>query len=140
MPKVPNCACIAAVVLPSMKKDRLYNVCILIHRSNTQVIRAFCTCPAGLSGCCNHVTATLYCLGDYFHCGLQEDEQKGCTDRLQTWNQSRKRNLDARPTDNVKLVKHEHGVEKRVKIHRVNEWDCRLVCRRIVDSNKARTL
>ena len=123
-----------------MKKDRFYNVCILIHRSTAQVIRACCTCPAGLSGCCNHATATLYCLEDYFHCGLHEDEQKGCTDRLQTWNQPRKRNLDARPTDNVKLVKHEYGVEKRVKIHRVNEWDCRPVCRRIVDPNKARTL
>ena len=40
----------------------------------------------------------------------------------------------------MKLVKHEYGVEKRVKIHRVNEWDCRPVYRRIVDSNKARTL
>ena len=48
MPKVPNCACIAAVVLPSMKKDHLYNICILKHRSTTQVIRACCTCSAGL--------------------------------------------------------------------------------------------
>ena len=70
-------------------------------------------------------------LRGYIHCG---------SDRLQTWNQPRKRNLDARSTDDVKLVKREYGMEKRVKIHRVNEWDCRPVCQRIVDPNKARTL
>ena len=121
MPEVQNCVCITAVVLPSMRKDHLYTVCTLMHQATARVIRACCTCPAGLSGCCNHITATLYCLEDYIHCGLQEDKWKGCTDRLQTWNQPRKRNLDARPTDDVKLVKHEYGMEKRVKIHRVNE-------------------
>ena len=39
-----------------------------------------------------HITATLYCLKDYIHLGLQDDEQKGCTERLQTWNQPRKEN------------------------------------------------
>lgn len=34
MPQVPNCVCIAAVVLPSMRKDRLYNVYILMHQAN----------------------------------------------------------------------------------------------------------
>lgn len=58
------------------------------------------------------------------------DEEKGCTDRLHTWNQPRQRNLDARPMDDLKLVKHEFGVEKRVKLHRVNEWDYQPVCRR----------
>lgn len=33
MPKVSNCVCITAVVLPSMKKDRIYNVCILMQHS-----------------------------------------------------------------------------------------------------------
>ena len=42
-------------------------------------LTACCSCPTGLSGYCNHVTATLYCLEDYIHLGLQEDEKKGCT-------------------------------------------------------------
>ena len=114
MLEVPNCVCIAAVVLPSMRKNCFYTVCTLMHQATARVIRACCTCPAGLLGCCNHVTATLYCLEDYIHCSFQEDERKGCTDRLQTWNQPRK-NLDARPTDDVKLVKHEYGMEKSKK-------------------------
>ena len=98
--------------------------------STACAITACSASPAGLSGCCNHVTATLYCLEDYIHSGLQDDEQKGCTDRLQTWNQPRKRNAEARPTDEVILTK-----EERLKIHQINKWDCR-----IVDPNKARKL
>ena len=60
--------------------------------------------------------------------------------RLQTWNKPRK--LDARPrtTDSVQLIKMQYGVVKRPKSHRINEWDCRPVSRRIVDPNKARKL
>ena len=72
-------------VLPSMRKDRMYNVSIFIHES-ARVADACCSCPAGLSGCCSHVTAVLYCLEDYVHSGLQDNEQKGSTERLQTWN------------------------------------------------------
>jgi len=43
---------------------------------------------------------------------LQDDEHKGCTERLQTWKQSTPKSGGARPTDDVKLVKHEYGVEK----------------------------
>jgi len=50
-------------------------------------VTACCACPAGLPGCCNYMTATLYCLEDYIDCGLQEDEQKGRTERLKVWNQ-----------------------------------------------------
>ena len=103
MPSVPGYISISATVLPSMRKDRIYHVVIVITESPARAITACCACPAGLSGCCNHVTATLYCLEDYIHSGLQEDEQKGCTDRLQVWNQPRKRNVAARPTDDVLL-------------------------------------
>ena len=104
---------------------------IAIHESTARAITACCACPAGLSGCCNHVTATLYCLEDYIHSGLQDDEQKGCTDRLQTWNQPRKRNTEARPTDEVILTKEEYGLKKRLKIHQINKWDCQPLSRRI---------
>lgn len=78
--------CIKPTVLTSMRKDRIYNITIIIRESNARFVTAYCTCPAGLSGYCNHTTATLYCLEDY-HLSLREEEKLGCTERLQKWNQ-----------------------------------------------------
>ena len=66
------------------------NLSLVIRESCVCVITAFCTCPAGFSGCCNHITATLYALEDYVHLGLREQEKLGCTEKLQTWNHPRK--------------------------------------------------
>lgn len=49
------------------------------------------------------------------------------------------------PTDEVELTKRVYGsltkrvygVEKRPKLHTINEWDCRPVSRRMIDPNKA---
>jgi len=139
LPNVAEHICISAVVLPSMRKDHVYNVTIFVHQS-ARVSHACCSCPAGLSGCCNHVTATLYCLEDYVHSGLPDDELKGCTERLQTWNIPRHLGADPRPTDDIQLTKKQYGVEKRLKKHRVNEWDYRPLNRRLVDPNTARRL
>jgi len=64
--------------------------------------------------------------------GLQDDEYKGCTERLLTWNLSTPKSGGARPTDHVKLVKHEYGVEKRARDKRINHWDYQPVSRRII--------
>jgi len=127
------------VHLGSMKKDYVYKFIIILYESTVQVAQACCSCSAGLSGCCNHITGTFYCLEDYDHSGLQDDVLKGCTERLQTWNHPRKRTVEPKPIDDVHLVK-EYGVEKRMKTYRINEWDCRPEHRRIVDPNKARNL
>ena len=140
MPHHQNYIGVRSNVLPSMKKDRVYNTAIILDEITARVANAHCTCTAGLSGCCNHVTATLYCLEEYIHAGLHKDEQIGCTDRLQTWNKPRKRSVEARSTDEVMMNKMEYGIEKRPKIHRVNSWDCHPVSRRIVDPNKGRNL
>ena len=47
--------CISTKVLPSMRKDQIYNVIVIIRESNARVVIAYCTCSAGLAGCCNHV-------------------------------------------------------------------------------------
>ena len=138
MTNLEDFICITAKVLPSMRKDRVYAVTIVMQESTCSVTTACCTCTAGLSGCCNHVTGTLYCLEDYIHQGLQDDERKGCTERLQKWNRPRKQDADARPTDEVTLTKKVYGVEKRAKLHSINEWDCRPISKRIIDPNKAR--
>ena len=140
LPHKPNFVYVASTVLPSMKKDCVYHVNIVVGESPCSINTAYCTCPAGLSGCCNHVIATLYCLEDYIHQGLQDEEKKGCTERLQVWNQPRLRNVIGRPTDEVKLTKKVYGVEKRPKLYTINKWDCRPLSRRIIDPNKARRL
>ena len=132
MPSQQDYVCIGASVLPSMKKDKMYSVRIVLSEHTGHIEKAFCVCPAGLSGCCNHVTATLYCIEDYFHLKLNEDDQKGCTEKLQTWNQPRKKKVDARPTNLVMLTKKVYGVEKRPKACNVNKWDCRPTSRRAV--------
>lgn len=132
--------CVTATVLPSMRKDRVYFATIIMRESNARVVTAYCTCPAGLSGCCNHTTATLYCLEDYVHLGLREVERLGCTERLQKWNQPKKRNIEPRPTDDVWPHKTVYGKEKRSKFQHVNNWDCRPSIRRMIDPNKARLL
>ena len=78
-----------------MKKDKMYNVFIILSKLSAKVKTAFCVCPVGLSGCCNHVTATLYCAEDYFRSG---EDKKGRTEKLQTWNQPRSKKVDAQPT------------------------------------------
>ena len=68
---------------------------------------------------------------DYFRSGMDEEDKKGCTEKLQTWNQPRNKKVDARPTNLVTLTEVVYGVEKRPKLHKINEWDCRLTSRRI---------
>jgi len=65
LPSQPDFICIGASVLPSLKKDKIYIVFIALSNC-AKVNTAFCVCPAGLSGCCNHVTATLYYIEEYF--------------------------------------------------------------------------
>ena len=115
MPSHPDFICIGASVLPSMKKDKMYNVFIVLSKS-AKVNTGCCVCPAGLSGCCNHVTATLHYVEEYFRSGMSEEDKKGCTEKLQTWIQPRSKKVDARPTNLVSLTKFVYGVEKRPKI------------------------
>ena len=56
---------------------------------------------------------------------MDEEDKKGCTEKLQTWNQPRNKKVDARPTNLVTLTEVVYGVEKRPKLHKINEWDCR---------------
>jgi len=64
MPKQDDHICITAMVLPSMKKNHMCRVVIIICETSIKVCTAYCSCPAGLAGCCNHISATLYCLED----------------------------------------------------------------------------
>ena len=66
---------VACNVLPSMRKHRIYNVCVCCtvppHPDISVDVRtAYCICPAGLAGSCNHVAALLYALEDFVRNGL----------------------------------------------------------------------
>jgi len=92
-------------VLPSMKKGKMHCVWIVLSQHTAHVEKAFCICLAGLSGCCNHPTATLYCVEEYFRLGLNEQDAKGCIEKQQTWNIPRPTKVDARLTNLVSLTK-----------------------------------
>ena len=51
-----------------------------------KVYTAYCVCPAGLAGCCNHIAALLYALEEFVQLGLREESRLPCTSRLQLWN------------------------------------------------------
>jgi len=140
MPAQPDVICIGSSVLPSMGKNKMYIVLIVVSTLTVQVKIAFWACPAGLSGCCNHVTATLYYIEEYFRLGMDVEDQKGCTEELQTWIQPRRKKVDAQPTDLVCLSKKVYGVEKRPKVHSVNSWDCRPTSRRVMQPEQKANL
>ena len=51
-----------AAVLPSMKKEKPYNVLCAIHLASKEVHCAHCSCPAGESQSCVHLSAMLHAL------------------------------------------------------------------------------
>ena len=62
-------------------KSIVYCVTFTSKESTCCVVTTYCTCPAGLSGCCNYITLTLNCREDFVHRGLREEEwvpQKSC--------------------------------------------------------------
>ena len=101
-----------------------YSVWIILSQDTAQVEKAFCICPAGVSGCYNHVTETLHCVEDYFHLGLNEDDEKGCAENLQTWNKPKPTKWMRVPLKLVTFTKKVYGVEKMPKVHVENKWDC----------------
>jgi len=74
--------CVCCIKSFTINEKRLSIPCLsnFLHRLSCLVKAVYCTCPTGLSGCCNHVTGTLQCLEDYIYQGLQEEEKKGCTE------------------------------------------------------------
>ena len=50
---------VRAKVLPSMVKNKVYCVRICLT-SDGHMHTAYCVCPAGLAGCCNHGAALIY--------------------------------------------------------------------------------
>ena len=76
LPLWPNFVLVRAKVFPSLKKTSVHHVFMVLKESVARVAVAYCAFPAGLSGCCNHVTALLYTLEDYVRRGLLRKDEK----------------------------------------------------------------
>nr|XP_047142939.1 uncharacterized protein LOC124817168 [Hydra vulgaris] len=69
----------------SMKKD-IWEVTVHISQNSSQVIYACCSCPAGMSGYCNHVMALLLELADYSTKFLKKvPTEISCTSKQRQW-------------------------------------------------------
>ncbi|XP_046864347.1 uncharacterized protein LOC124458362 [Xenia sp. Carnegie-2017] len=106
---------IKSKVLPSMKKDSYIVKITMNERSLVQ--KAFCDCPAGIDGRCNHVAATLFLL-ESLDCSLNKVNNFGlqnsvtpCTSKPCTWNIP-KRAAKASTIQDMKFIKHSYNKEK----------------------------
>ena len=100
-------------VLPSMKKSSVYN-CYTVLLPNGHVKQAYCGCPAGVDGRCNHIAATLFAVEEY--CKQRQKQQQAETSRTSiacSWNVPRKRKGEVLPISQMKFKKHEHDKEKK---------------------------
>ena len=99
---------VRANVLPSMKRTP-YRV-VVVFAPTCDVLRAACTCPAGLGlhgyGKCNHVGGVLFAIEDFIRRGLQNNpEPLTCTSRLSVWVVPRNQSVAAKPLDKVLIRK-----------------------------------
>ena len=82
--------------------------------SSCDILRAACTCPAGLGlqgkGKCNHIGGILFAVEDFIRRGLQNDpEPLICTSRLSVWVVPRNQSVATKPLDKVLIRKIRFG-------------------------------
>ena len=116
LPESSEFCFVEALVLPSMLKTKKYSVRLCLT-SEGEVHTAYCVCPAGLAGCCNHIAGLLYALEDFVRLGLREESKLPCTSKLQQWNRPRCRKVPPRRVREVVAVKEEYGRMKKAKVH-----------------------
>ena len=94
----------------------VYAVQIVIH-NNSEIQKAFCPCPAGNDGRCNHLATTLFAMEDIFNKTANqkepESDQVPCTSKPCTWNVPGKRKQEPTIIQDIKFQKHVYG--KKVK-------------------------
>ena len=77
-------------VQPSYSKGGSVYAVKIIIRANSEIQKAFCPCPAGNDGRCNHLAATLFAMEDIFNKTVNiketDTDQLPCTSKPCTWN------------------------------------------------------
>ena len=104
-------------VQPSYSKGgSVYAVKIIIH-ANSEIQKAFCPCPAGDDGRCNHLAASLFAMEDIFNKTVNmketDTDQLPCTSKPCTWNVPKKRRQEPSTIQGVNFQKHVYGKESK---------------------------
>lgn len=112
-------------ILPSMKKDKPYDCDCCIHNAKKSIVSAHCSCPAGISESCVHVSALLHSLECLFEHPRNSSLVASAVGESKTsqeceWLKPRKRKVDATRAADLLYVKHEYGKKKRKKLPTVD--------------------
>ena len=87
-------------------KNEFRQIKLSLCMATAHVIDATCSCPAGLSGYCNHVMALLFELADYSLNQLREvPEEISCTSKLRQWGIPVKSSKSKEPVMNLTIHK-----------------------------------
>jgi len=106
----------------SMKKD-IRNVEVGLNRRNGDVNYAFCDCPAGQSGYCNHVMALLIELAEYSLKGFKVvPKEVACTSTARQWGIPGEKDLPRAPIMSTTIKKqiNKHGINSTLFDPRIN--------------------
>ncbi len=109
-----NALLVRAFVRPSMENKPARPLWILFTENKPS--KAFCRCPAGKSGLCCHVSATLYALGEHGRTSNLTLEL-ACTSKLQTWHKNKPWRGKLTEIDNIKV----ESAKKKVNLNSVKQ-------------------
>ena len=88
----------------SMKKV-FRDVKVQLCKGKGTVLKASCSCPAGMSGYCNHVMALLYELAEYSLNNLTKvPHETACTSKLRKWGVPGNREISSEPVMKTTLI------------------------------------
>ena len=113
-----QCAHFRCACLPDMKKTLKYKLQLSMVKAGDrsgEIVYASChPCPAGKGpqASCKHIAALCYALEEFGR--LQSTREfETCTERLQAWNQPRKRKLDAERVYDIDFTRKVYGKEEK---------------------------
>ena len=119
-----------------MKKTAAYT-CNIILRGQSLVQKAFCGCPAGVDGRCNHVAATLFAMEEFCNSRAETETATACTSQPCKWNVPRKRKGEVVQVSQIKFCKHEYGKSKTERSPQiVQNRDVRAPYQRLTSNTK----
>ena len=96
----------------SMKKEKR-EVIVHLSKISSHVMYAYCSCPAGLSGYCNHVMALLLELADYSMKFLKKvPTEISCTSKQRQWGIPGEKNISKAPimSSTIKRENNKRGI------------------------------
>ena len=95
-----------------MKKEKR-EVIVHLSKISSHVMYAYCSCPAGLSGYCNHVMALLLELADYSMKFLKKvPTEISCTSKQRQWGIPGEKNISKAPimSSTIKRENNKRGI------------------------------